>query len=57
MANQLSASSSIKRFVTASHADVIKIREDRHEERTKKSTKWAVSLFKGGVPTVFIFVK
>ena len=47
MAYQLSASSSLKRFATASHADIVKIREDRHKEKTKKCTKWAVNLFNG----------
>ena len=47
MAYQFSASSSVKRFVTVSQADIIQIRQDRHEERTKNTTKWAVNLFNG----------
>ena len=47
MAYLLSATTPMKRFVTASHADITKIRQDRHEVKTKNCTKWAVNLFNG----------
>ena len=47
MNSQINASLRFKRFAKASNAEVMKIREDRHEEGTKKATKWAVNVFKG----------
>ena len=47
MNSQINTSYTFKRFASASAADVIKIREDRHEEGTKKATKWAVNVFQG----------
>ena len=47
MNSQINASFTFKRFASATNADVIKIREDRHEARTKQSTKWAVKTFEG----------
>ena len=49
MANQINVSQSFKRFVTASTSEIIKIREGRHEEKTKKSTKWATKVFQGKI--------
>ena len=39
MSNQINVSQSFKRFVNASTSEIIKIREGRREEKTKKSTK------------------
>ena len=47
MSRQMNISQSFKRFATASTSDITKIREGRHEERTKKSTKWATKVFQG----------
>ena len=47
MSSQINASFTFKRFAKASNANVIKIREDRHEEATKKATKWAIKVFQG----------
>ena len=47
MNSQINAAFSFKRFATASNADIVKIREDRHEASTKSATKWAVNLFQG----------
>ena len=45
MSSQINASFTFKRFATATNADVVRIREDRHEKATKESTKWAVKVF------------
>ena len=47
MNSQINAPFSFKRFATASNADIVKIREDRHEASTKNATKWAVNVFGG----------
>ena len=49
MNSQLQAKAPFKRFANASLAEVYKIRELRHEESTKKQTKWAVNLFQGEI--------
>ena len=47
MNSQINASFSFKRFATASASEIVKICEDRHEETTKRATKWAVNVFQG----------
>ena len=47
MNSQINASTSFKRSANASDADIAKIREDRHETRTKNATKWATNVFQG----------
>ena len=34
-------------FTTVSAEEINKLKEERHEEATKKSTIWGVKLFKG----------
>ena len=34
-------------FASVSEAYIQQLRDERHEENTKKSTNWAVKLFKG----------
>ena len=47
MNTQIHSSSAFKRFANTSHAEVARIREDRHEQATKQSTNWAVNVFEG----------
>ena len=42
-----STMNSKRQFVTATTEDIQKLRDSRHEEKTKSSTAWGVKLFKG----------
>ena len=47
MNSQINATTSFKRFVNASDADIAKIHEDCHEMRTKNATQWVTNIFQG----------
>ena len=47
MNSQINASTSFKIFANERDADIAKIREDRHEMRTKNATKWVTNIFQG----------